>query len=111
MTNEKIILVENEDPHVFARTCHEKLVEASRDLAWLTQQGIYAAEIVELAHKCEDFQQLLNMPQTSHCKRTLSRFRKLKRELIAGVRRICKVGRRIWYKQPHKQQRYRFPFR
>lgn len=109
MKNEKIIST-SADSHTFAQLCHEKLVEASRDLAWMTPQGIHAAEIVTLAHKCEDLQQLLKMPQAAHCKQTQSRFQKLKQELTAGIHRICRVGRRIWHKNPHKQQRYRFPF-
>lgn len=94
--------------HQFAHMCYEKLVEAARDLAWFTRKGVHATEIVELAHKCEHFQQLLALPEAG---RNSSRFRQLRSELLAGLRRICRVGRRIWVRKPQRLNLYRFPFR
>lgn len=83
--------------------CNEKLICAARDLAEFTKHGIYAHEIVDLAHKCERFDQMLQAPLPMYQQKEL---RQLERDLLHSLQRICQIGQKIFRNDRAKYKEY-----
>ena len=86
--------------------CKDVMVSAAQDLAYFTQEGIYANKIVALALKCEEFEKLLqNSAQPSQA----SQFKRLEKEIRMSLVEICDMGKRIWANNPEKFKDYVLP--
>ncbi|MEZ4686564.1 MAG: hypothetical protein R3B47_10995 [Bacteroidia bacterium] len=80
--------------------CKEKLVQATRDLAYFTEQSINANYVSNLFQRCE----ALELQLQSH--QGIPRHYKLEQEVLEGLYKICEVGRRIWAQTPEKRRLY-----
>lgn len=80
--------------------CKDKLVQATRDLAYFTEHSINATYVSNLFQRCEALEQQLQSHQG------IPRHYKLEQEVLEGLYRICEIGRRIWAKEPEKRRLY-----
>lgn len=87
----------------FIELVNEKLVYAARDLAEFTKKGIYAHHIVDLAQKCEDFENHISQPFQARAKAS---FQGLRQDLFDAVMDICDMGREIWPSSHPKYKDY-----
>lgn len=76
------------------------MVHAARDLATFRQHGIQAHHISRLAHKCEQYQELLDQPQA------LGERMRLEKQLRTGLEEIRTTAGRIWGYQSPKYRTY-----
>ncbi len=88
-------------PKDLLNLCNEKILCAARDLAEFTKYGLNANFIVSLAHKCEEYEKIINQPDND--RRDYSR---LETELREALEKICKTGRQIWAQYPSKYNNY-----
>ena len=86
--------------------CNEVMVCAARDLAEFTKKGLFASEIVSLALKCEEFEQVSSLPGTPV---PTAQSHSLENEIRKGLLKICEIGRSIWQRQSPKYQDYLIP--
>lgn len=80
--------------------CKEKLIQATRDLAYFTEHSINAQYVSNLFQRCE----ALELQLQSH--QGIPRHYQLEQEVHEGLYKICEIGRRIWAKEPDKRRLY-----
>lgn len=79
------------------------LVQAARDLADFTRNGVHARDIVQLAHHCERYEHLITKPVGKHLQLELAL---LEHRLRTGLSRIVNTAKEMWETQPEKYQLY-----
>ncbi|MEM6634002.1 MAG: hypothetical protein AAF694_30280 [Bacteroidota bacterium] len=94
-------LISQLSPRDLVLLCNEKIICAARDLAEFTKHGITANFIVNLAHKCEEFENQLTEQENEE---TLPSH--LDTELREALNRICNLGKKIWATSPQKYNNY-----
>lgn len=100
MKNPTRIAYLQKNPQERVKIWNEMLVNAAKDLAAFTQEGVYAKFIAELAQKCEAYEQQITKPR--HDKDHAQ----LEAEIIAGINQICRTGQKIWKYDPEKRRAY-----
>lgn len=84
--------------------CEEKLVQATRDLAYLTPQGINAQFIAQLSTACQALRKQLN----SHTQ--IPRHYHLEQEVWEKLQRVCETGKSVWQQNMEKRKAYELNF-